>query len=267
MVRGSWRDLVPEGLMLRAPNVTVEGARPGPRPESFGLPGSFAVGVFERAVEQLEARRKTVANLIAFVGLVAFEIGVYLYFGSVGAVLFATFTPISVVVFVVFQSLAAPIVERHVVSDIEETKYGDDAQAYVAAVREWNFTQTEAGFGYWSNLKAAAFEHAVASFFQRRGGSVELTKVTGDGGVDIILKLGSSTYWCQCKGYAKPVAVAAIRQIAGAAMKSGGKAQPVMFSTNGYTKPALEEASVLGVKCIDGLRLSQMATRQTISLL
>ena len=44
-------------------------------------------------------------------------------------------------------------------------------------------------------------------------------------------------------------------------------AKPVMFSTNGYTKPALEEASALGVKCIDGLRLSQMATQQTINWL
>jgi hypothetical protein len=254
-------------LMRRAASVTVDGGRERPRPENFGLPASFAVGVFERAMEQLEARRKMVTNFIAFVGLVAFEIGVYFYFESFGAVMFATFTPISVVVFVGFQSLFQPAVERHVLSDVEETKYGDDAQAYVAAVREWKFTQTEAGFGYWRDLKAAAFENAVASFFHRRGGSVELTKATGDGGVDIILKLGSSTYWCQCKGYAKPVAVAAIRQIAGAAMKSGGKAKPVMFSTNGYTKPALEEAATLGVKCIDGLRLSQMATRQKIDWL
>ena len=253
--------------MRRAPNVTVKGSSPRPRPENFGLPASFAVGVYGRAMEQLETRRKAISNSIAVAGFVAFAIGVYLHFESVGAVLFATFTPISVVVFFGIQWLVEPAVARQIVSDVEETKYGDDAKNYVLALADWNFTQTEAGFGYWRDLKATAFEHAVASFFQRRGGSVELTKVTGDGGVDIILKLGSSTYWCQCKGYAKPVAVAAIRQIAGAAMKSGGKAKPVMFSTNGYTKPALEEASALGVKYIDGLRLSQMATRQTINWL
>ena len=262
--------------MRRKPDVAVPGGRARPRPEEYGLPPSFNYGIYQRQSEQFEARVWFVGAWWTVGLFIASQVLLYVVYDAMGwntgLVALTAAPPMCAGVIWGINALIKPRVwesvrKQFLERGMLEIAYHGRADAYVEALKEWNYSQTEAGFGYWKALKSVDFERAVASFFQRRGGLVQLTKVTGDGGVDIILQLGTSTYWCQCKGYAKPVAVAAIRQIAGAAMKSGGAATPVMFSTNGYTKPALEEAATLGVTCIDGLRLSQMAQRQTIASL
>lgn len=138
----------------------------------------------------------------------------------------------------------------------------DKIAAYRADLAAWEFTNTESGLGYWQGLRGMAFENAAAALFRRRGCEVTTTKGSGDGGVDLVLNLAGKAYWCQCKAYAKPVSVAPIREIAGVC--SRGQAMPVLLAVNGYTKPALDTANELGVRCLDAHHLCTFARMETI---
>jgi hypothetical protein len=64
------------------------------------------------------------------------------------------------------------------------------------------------------------------------------------------------------EAHAKPIPVAPIREIAGVC--SRGQAVPVVLAVNGYTKPALETAEELGVRCLDAHDLCKFARMETI---
>jgi Restriction endonuclease len=139
----------------------------------------------------------------------------------------------------------------------------EEVSAYRADLAAWEFTNSERGLGYWRALRGIDFEHAVALMFRRRGCNVTTTKGSGDGGVDLVLYVGRKTLWCQCKGYATPVAVAPIREIAGVCSRAN--AVPILFAVNGFTKPALAAAEELGVTCLDAPDLCKLARQDVIS--
>lgn len=142
---------------------------------------------------------------------------------------------------------------------------GRRAARYKAAREDWVLTSTEIGEVYWRSLKGVPFEHAVAKMFLRRGCEASLTKGSGDGGVDIFLTVGPCQYGCQCKGHVNPIGVKTIREIVGSCQRH--RVMPVVFATNGFTKPALEEAQDLGVICFDAKDLCRLAHRQRIKAL
>lgn len=242
-----------------------------PTPQHFGLPANFSLSAYQHALEELEERRCAFARwgtAISFFSTVG-AIFLYLDHNSPDNIdlIWLMFSPIGIIIFyphIVAFNFLRKIAIR---SNAWELSFGGKSNLYALAYSNWQFTQTEAGFGYWQNLKGVEFERAVALFFNLRGCSANLTKTTGDGGIDVVLNVGNRTYWCQCKGLAKPVSVSEIRRIAGASLKSKGSAQPVMFATNGCTLPALSEAQELGVICIDGIQLSELASRPKISAL
>jgi HJR/Mrr/RecB family endonuclease len=141
--------------------------------------------------------------------------------------------------------------------------YRDRVSTYRAGLAAWEFTNAESGLGYWQALRGIAFENAVALLFRRRGCVATTTKGSGDGGIDLVLTFGGKAYWCQCKAYAKSVSVAPIREIAGVC--SRGQAVPVLLAINGYTKPALQTAEELGVRCLDAHDLCKLARMTTIA--
>ena len=153
------------------------------------------------------------------------------------------------------------IIERYM-----KSKVGNQL-AYLRAYTEWKDFNSEKGLSYWRNQKGVEFESSIARFFERRGWKTQLTPTVGDGGVDVILQRGTQTLWCQCKGHAKSLSVSEVRRIAGATLKSNGAAKPVLISTNGFTRPALDEAKQLGVICIDAVRLTQMAYKSDLPIL
>jgi len=231
----------------------------------FGLPPSFSLDNYKRADASLDAKRSKATLWIVLGTMAAILLALIGHFGSAAGfgigftVLFWAWIPITLA--------ATPTVKRLVTSSAPELLYRDQVKAYNVAIARWHDMQTEGGQGYWTVLRGIAFEQAVANFFRRRGCVANLTDVTGDGGVDVVLTVGSRLYWCQCKGHAKPIPVAEIRRIAGATLKSKGKAKPVMFATNGYTKPALTEAEELGVLCFDAKYLATRATTTVITSL
>lgn len=143
--------------------------------------------------------------------------------------------------------------------------YSDNVAAYRDNLAAWEFTNSEHGLGYWQALRGIDFEHAVALLFKRRGCDVTTTKSSGDGGVDLVLTVGAKAFWCQCKGHAKPVSVAPIREIAGVC--SRGQAAPVILAVNGFTGPAIAAADELGVTCLDAADLCNLARLEAITSL
>ena len=143
--------------------------------------------------------------------------------------------------------------------------YSDNVAAYRANLSAWEFTNSERGLGYWQALRGIDFEHAIALLFRRRGCDVTTTKGSGDGGVDLILTVGAKIFWCQCKGHAKPVSVAPIREIAGVCSRS--QAAPVILAVNGFTGPAIAAADELGVKCLGAADLCNLARLEAITSL
>lgn len=130
-------------------------------------------------------------------------------------------------------------------------------------VIDWNDRQTEAGLSYWKNMRGVAFELAIRDFLSRRGCEAQMTKGSGDGGIDLVVKMGGSTFWCQCKGHASPIGVAVIREIAGVCSLRGGR--PVVIAVNGYTNSAIATANKLRVQLIDAHDLIHMANKPKLT--
>lgn len=141
--------------------------------------------------------------------------------------------------------------------------YSDNVSAYRANLAGWEFTNTERGLGYWQGLRGVEFEAAVALLLKRRSCDVTTTKGSGDGGVDLVVTIGGNALWCQCKGHAKAISVASIREIAGVC--SRGQARAVIIAVNGYTRPAVEAASDLGVAHLDARDLCNLARLEKIA--
>jgi len=142
--------------------------------------------------------------------------------------------------------------------------------AYDAAVAtwerqcdDWMESKLETGLIYWQEKRGIGLEHALMRLFEKRGCEVQMTKTTGDGGVDLIVKIGGAVMWCQCKGHAKPISVAPIREIAGVCSRSD--VQPVVFAVNGFTKPAQDTARELGVQLFDAHHLVALARRTDLA--
>jgi hypothetical protein len=68
---------------------------------------------------------------------------------------------------------------------------------------------------YWKSLRGVEFEKALANLYRSLGHSVQETKGSGDGGIDLIL---DDRIIVQCKSHEKPIGVGAIRDLYGVLM-------------------------------------------------
>jgi len=238
-----------------------------PTPDMYGIWDDFDFSEFDREEKQFRSSRSigvgimylTLAAIISITSSFIFKHGLYaqiiknslLYYVLIG-------TPFFVFI---YNKLNIEAFLRECFTNY--LVYSDNVSAYRANLAAWEFTNTERGLGYWQALRGIEFEHALATMFKRRGCNVTTTKASGDGGIDLHLNFGPQAFWCQCKGYAKPVSVAPIREIAGVCSRS--HAQPIIFAVNGFTRPAIEAASELGVICIDAPDLCKFAKLEFIT--
>ena len=105
------------------------------------------------------------------------------------------------------------------------------------------------------NMSPYAFEKLAQRLLRECGFSdVEVTKKSGDGGIDGTGKLGiegmlSFKGGCQCKRYKGAVGAPEIRGVRGSVSKNSEKG--VLITTGSFTRAALEEASSEGKRLID----------------
>lgn len=122
------------------------------------------------------------------------------------------------------------------------------------------------------SLSGKEFEEYLKLLFEKMGYSVELTKVSGDFGADLILKKKKEHIIVQSKCFSKTVGVKAVQEIIGARRHYGAD-DAVVVTNNYFSKEAQTLALENDVKLVDRdllLRIVQKNNvyfeRKTISL-
>jgi HJR/Mrr/RecB family endonuclease len=108
------------------------------------------------------------------------------------------------------------------------------------------------------SMDPTEFEKYIADLFSLKGYQAEVTKRTGDGGKDVILRKGEELKIVECKRYNAPkVSRPDIQKFHSAIMDT--KAQEGFYVTTGYfTQPAIEYALDKPIQLIDLPRLLEM---------
>lgn len=224
-----------------------------PKIEDFGLPVNFDVREFERIQAEREKRIGRIGLItIILTGLIA---SIQCGFDLLGTILifpfvcFGTAIPIGLIF-----STAVPFLQDLFTGE-GQLKRG--VERYLAAKADWEYHCLTTGEGFWRKLRGTDLENAAIRLFREKGWSASATATTGDGGIDIVLRSGREEYWCQCKGYAKPVSVSAVREIAGVCSQSSASA--MLIVVNGLTQPARIEAEKYSVLVWDSRELAKFA--------
>jgi hypothetical protein len=88
---------------------------------------------------------------------------------------------------------------------------------------------------YWKVLDGVGFERELAALFASLGFEVEMTPLSGDDGIDLILMRNGKKTIVQCKAHQNPVGVSAIRELYGVLMVSADTGDAILASLSGFT--------------------------------
>lgn len=106
-------------------------------------------------------------------------------------------------------------------------------------------------------LDGFEFEAAIAGLYESKGYSIEITKASGDYGVDVLAKKGKEILAIQAKRYSGKVGVKAVQEVSSGAFYY--KASKAIVITNSfYTEQAKKLANNIGVTLINKKRLANM---------
>ena len=109
------------------------------------------------------------------------------------------------------------------------------------------------------DMEGHDFEYYCADLLRYNGyDDVEVTKGSGDFGVDILAKKDEVTYAFQCKCYDKPIGVKAVQEVY-AGRDFYDRMIGVVMTNQYYTQPAEELASKLKIILWDRDRLKKLA--------
>ena len=107
-------------------------------------------------------------------------------------------------------------------------------------------------------MEGRDFEYFCANLLEKRGFlEVEVTKGSGDNGVDILAEKDGVTYAIQCKRYDEPVGVKAVQE-AYAGRDYYDRMVGVVMSNQYFTKNAMEMAQKLKIMLWDRGYLEEM---------
>lgn len=115
-------------------------------------------------------------------------------------------------------------------------------------------------------MSGIEFEQTVTELLIRMGFRAEMTKATGDGGIDIVAALDKpivgGKYLFQCKRYAADSAIGAaiVREFYGA-VAAEGAAKGILITTSDFTSQARTFAERVGIELIDSVRLQQLLSQ------
>lgn len=114
--------------------------------------------------------------------LILFGIDAIIFFalGLIFPTSLPSILPLTFIIFVVYWFCRINKLKK--VGNTRNSKYWNDAQ-------------------FWYSLNGWQFEQEVADVFEKNGYKTEVTKGSGDGGVDIIMKKNGVKYIVQCKRY------------------------------------------------------------------
>ena len=122
----------------------------------------------------------------------------------------------------------------------------------------------EGGPREWDRLSGIEFEKVVATLLGKMGFIAEMTKASGDGGVDIEATLDrpiiGGRYLFQCKRFAPDNLIGSptVREFYGALVADRKAVKGILITTSGFTPQAREFAANLHIELIDGNSLVQL---------
>lgn len=118
----------------------------------------------------------------------------------------------------------------------------DNLEAFRTAATKWSEYQKRCQIEFWTKMDGWTFEREIAQLFQSHGFDAEVTKGSGDGGVDIFLRKGSALQVVQCKQHSAAVPPSVIRDLYGVLMHHKAD-KAILVSTSGFTSAAIQFAS------------------------
>lgn len=111
------------------------------------------------------------------------------------------------------------------------------------------------------SLDGQGFERVCRQLIESMGFTAEMTKASGDGGIDILAyntqPLLSGKYVIQCKRYAGSVGEPIIRDLYGVVMSERAN-KGILMTTGTFTRQAREFASEKQIELIDGEKLGEL---------
>ncbi len=119
-------------------------------------------------------------------------------------------------------------------------------------------------------LSGVDFEKVVSAMLGRMGFRSEITKTTGDGGVDIVASLDKpfvgGRYLIQCKRFdvATQIGAPMIREFYGAVVADGSAVKGIFVTTSTFTNQARDFARSLPIELIDGQQLQSLLEQSDI---
>jgi len=114
------------------------------------------------------------------------------------------------------------------------------------------------------DLPGVEFEVRITKLLERIGFRTELTRATGDGGIDIVAVLDrpivGGRYIVQCKrfGDKSPIGAPMIREFYGAFVSDRSAVKGLFITTSSFTAQAEEFARPLPIELIDGAKLGDL---------
>lgn len=103
---------------------------------------------------------------------------------------------------------------------------------------------------YWLSMSGYQFEKEIAKLYTAYNYNAQVTKGSGDGGIDIFLEKDGRRYGVQCKNHHRAIGPAAIRDLYGA-MSHEGLDEGIFIASSGYTKGAKEFAHNKSMRLLD----------------
>ena len=134
------------------------------------------------------------------------------------------------------------------------------AYGYTIGTRD----SSSSGISNLTNLSGVQFERLITKLLEKMGFRAEMTKATGDGGIDIEAVLDKpfvgGRYLVQCKRFAPDSLVGSpmVREFYGAVTADRKAFKGILITTSGFTSQALEFADGIPIELVDGARLAEL---------
>ena len=117
---------------------------------------------------------------------------------------------------------------------------------------------------YWYRLSGIEFERQIAELYKSFGYKVELTPITSDGGVDLIMNKDERRIIVQCKAHRKNIPIGVARELV-ASMQDFRAHEGIIVCLEGATKPVLNYIKDKSISVINMNNILEMSRRVTVS--
>ena len=250
-------DMVRDLLGLKVGPAQVPKIMTRPKLESYELPENIEEVLREQdersAIAWQQKRQKRKEALIAF-----WVVATIITSFSTAIAFFINDTTATLMIIVIAAAILR-IVYSFLKNDISSSNYtyysvGSPLQAKYSQYKEdlehYEYWKRKRDAAHWQKLGGHQFEVQVAILFRSIGFTTVVSKVGGDGGIDIILTKLNRKIAVQCKRYKQSVGPHVARDLWGT-MNANGYTEGCIVTTTGFTKGVKDFVEGKNIHLID----------------